>query len=133
MLGSRIDEYQKIKKLSNQALADVLSVSTSALFQWKSGARKPSNSNLQKLSQALNVSIDYLMGQTDDPGSTLLQPLIQAPGRAHRAEYENLSFRATRLREEVRAAYKNLSPQDRLMIKTTLQAALADISDMELK
>ena len=39
----------------------------------------------------------------------------------------------TILRESIKFGYAALAPQDRLMVKTALQAALADISDIETR
>lgn len=66
--------------------------------------------------------------------STTGQTIAQAAGRANRENGgEELSSAAAKLRESVKFGYAALSPQDRLMVKTALQAALADISDIELR
>lgn len=66
--------------------------------------------------------------------NTTGQAIAQAAGRANRENgAEELSSAAAKLRESVKFGYAALSPQDRLMVKTALQAALADISDIELR
>lgn len=131
-LGDRIRERRKAKGLSGQQVADLLGITQTNIAGYETGRRKPSTKRLEKLSEILEVSIDYLMGRTDEPGSTALNPsTIQMAGRPHRAE--SLSKRAADLREDIRFGYATASPQDRLLIKSALQAALADISDTEFK
>lgn len=132
ILGDRIRERRKAKGLSGQQVADLLGITQTNIAGYETGRRKPSTKRLEKLSEILEVSIDYLMGRTDEPGSTTLNPSpIQPAGRARRAE--SLSKRAADLREDIRFGYAAASPQDRLLIKSALQAALADISDTEFK
>lgn len=132
ILGDRIKERRKIKRLSGASLAEEIGISQRMISCYETGTKKPSTKTLEKLSEILEVSIDYLMGRTDEPGSTTLNPSpIQLAGRARRAE--SLSKRAADLREDIRFGYAAASPQDRLLIKSALQAALADISDTEFK
>jgi transcriptional regulator with XRE-family HTH domain len=40
----------------------------SSIAHFEAGARKPSFDTLRKLANALEVTTDYLLGRTDDPG-----------------------------------------------------------------
>ena len=132
ILGDRIKERRKIKRLSGASLAEEIGISQRMISCYETGTKRPSTKTLEKLSEILEVSIDYLMGRTDEPGSTTLNPLPpQSAGRSRRAE--SLSKRASDLREDIKFGYAAASPQDRLLIKSALQAALADISDAEFK
>ncbi len=52
---------------SQSALAEVLSISRMAYTQYESGHREPNLETLRLLSQFYNVSLDYLLGNTDLP------------------------------------------------------------------
>ncbi|WP_095210618.1 helix-turn-helix domain-containing protein [Endozoicomonas ascidiicola] len=59
-LTTRILCSRKDKKLSQQALADMIGVSRSALAQWETAMSSPSLENLRKMSEVLNVSFEWL-------------------------------------------------------------------------
>lgn len=63
----RIKELRSQKKISQQKLADLLGVSRSAVSMWEIDASQPDNETLLKLSEILNVSVDYLLGNSDTP------------------------------------------------------------------
>lgn len=52
-------------KISQEKLATTLGVTRSAVAQWENGFTIPSNEMLNKLCDYFNVSLDYLMGRTD--------------------------------------------------------------------
>ena len=60
-LGEKLREARKQSKLSQEQLAEKLSVSRSAVAKWESDAGMPDVGNLKALSQLLSVSIDYLL------------------------------------------------------------------------
>jgi transcriptional regulator with XRE-family HTH domain len=76
---------RKIRELSQEALAKKAGLSSTAISHFESGARKPSFDNLRKLADALNVSIDYLMGRSDDMSGSLVK------GAEIFRDYENLT------------------------------------------
>lgn len=51
------------KKLSQAELAEKAGLQTAAISHFETGQRKPSFENLKRLANALNVSIDYLVGR----------------------------------------------------------------------
>lgn len=60
------------RNISNKQLADAIGVSPGNVSDWKSGRSKPSAEVLVKIAKFLNVSVDYLLGnssrQSDRPG-----------------------------------------------------------------
>jgi transcriptional regulator with XRE-family HTH domain len=48
-------------------VAQYLGVSRTAVTHWESGKKRPDLVNLVKLADLYNVSLDYLMGRTDNP------------------------------------------------------------------
>ena len=59
-LTTRILRSRKEKKLSQQALADLIGVSRSALAQWETQMSSPSLENLRKMAEILQVSFEWL-------------------------------------------------------------------------
>ncbi len=59
-LTTRILRARKEKKLSQQALADLIGVSRSALAQWETEMSSPSLANLRKMAEILEVSFEWL-------------------------------------------------------------------------
>ena len=61
----RVYETAKLRGLSIKKLADKIGVSDATIYTWKrTGA--PTGKNLTAVSEALGVSIDYLLGNTDE-------------------------------------------------------------------
>lgn len=67
--------FERIKKLSQkrdltlQEVAETLGFSKNIFYKWKTSS--PKGSDLQKVADFFNVSVDYLLGRTDDPYSGL--------------------------------------------------------------
>lgn len=65
-LGNVIAQKRKLLGLSQEQLAERLSVSRSAVAKWESDNGMPDIENLKALSKVLNVSIDELVGNVAD-------------------------------------------------------------------
>lgn len=80
-----LQQTRKMRELNQEELAKKAGLASTAISHFESGARKPSFDNLRKLADALEVSIDYLMGRTAKISGD----------QAHQAEifrdYENLT------------------------------------------
>lgn len=61
--GNRIREARKNLGLSQQAVADKIGVSKVTICWYESGERTPSLEKFLKLAEALNLSLDELVGQ----------------------------------------------------------------------
>ncbi len=62
MLGERIANLRKEKKVSQEELADVLLTSRQAISKWERGEADPDIDRLKDLAMYFDVSIDYLLG-----------------------------------------------------------------------
>jgi len=78
--GKRLVELRKQRGLSREELAKTLNLSYWAIAKYETGERMPSPDILSRLADFFRVSIDYLVGRTDDPAAG--QPL-------NKATYEN--------------------------------------------
>jgi len=67
VLGERIKQSRINKKLKQYELANKLCVSQSTVAGWESGARKPDTDMLSQLANILDVTTDYLLGNSEDP------------------------------------------------------------------
>lgn len=61
MLGTRIAELRKEKKVSQEQLAEILNTSRQAVSKWERGDAYPDIDRLKDLAIYFNVSIDYLL------------------------------------------------------------------------
>ena len=65
-LGQKIRDFRKERGITLSRLAEQLSISPSYLSAIERGVRKPSIPMLKKISEALNVSVTYLLSEADD-------------------------------------------------------------------
>jgi repressor LexA len=69
MFSERIRGLRKSKKLTQEQLAALVGVERSTIGKWESTSIIPSSDMLIELSDFFNVSIDYLLGNTDNPAN----------------------------------------------------------------
>lgn len=62
--AERLKELRKQARLTQVELAKRLGIGQSSYADWERGKKKPTQENLVKISQVLNVSIDYLVGNS---------------------------------------------------------------------
>jgi transcriptional regulator with XRE-family HTH domain len=62
----RLKESRKNKKLTQSEVAKKLEIATSTYSNYEQGTRFPDKETLIKLSKFYEVSIDYLLGETDN-------------------------------------------------------------------
>ena len=63
----RIRELREDNDLTQQKLAEILQMKQPQYFRYEQGFRDIPTDILIKLSKLYNVSIDYLLGMTDNP------------------------------------------------------------------
>lgn len=63
MIGERIKELRKSKKMSQSELGKFIGVSQTTVTAWENGRAEPSSSYVAKLATFFNVSTDYLLGR----------------------------------------------------------------------
>ena len=66
VFAERIKYLRLEKGLGQEALAKELGASRSVISLWENGLREPSMSSLIALAKFFHVSIDYIVGLTDD-------------------------------------------------------------------
>ena len=62
--GDRLREAREARSLNQTELAKLANLQPAAIGHFEKGRRKPSFANIRALAKALNISSDYLLGQT---------------------------------------------------------------------
>ena len=64
--AERLKTLRKQVKLTQAQIAEKLNISQQAYASWERGVKKPTQENLVKIAQVLNVSVDYLVGNLEE-------------------------------------------------------------------
>lgn len=68
--GDRVRERRDALGISQVELAAILETSQSIIYRYEAKSHTPNGETLSKLADALQCSIDYLMGRVDQPNAT---------------------------------------------------------------
>ena len=63
----RLKELRKKKGISQLRLATELSTTQNTISRYETGEREPGIAELTKIADYFNVSVDYLIGRTENP------------------------------------------------------------------
>ena len=100
IFSKRLQERRDALELSQEGLAKKAKLQATAISHFETGSRKPSFDNLRNLADALETTVDYLMGRTDS------HRVVLAAGDKLYRDYEKLSERD---RETARAMMASLA------------------------
>ena len=64
--SQRLKDLRKEKGINQQTLADFLCVDKSSVSKWEHGANYPNQNIIEMLCDYFGVSVDYLLGRTDE-------------------------------------------------------------------
>lgn len=67
LFHERLKQLRTEKSVMQKDLAELLKVTPRAMRNYESGLHEPSYDNLIALADYFDVSIDYLVGRSDDP------------------------------------------------------------------
>lgn len=67
MFKDRFKEVRSAHNLTQREVAGVFHVSNGTIGNWESGNRIPDTDTLSRIADYFNVTVDYLLGRTDDP------------------------------------------------------------------
>lgn len=85
LFPQRLQALRDKRGLSQEALAKKAQLQATAVSHFETGTRKPSFDNLRRLADALETTVDYLMGRTNDPAAAV------AEGDQLYRDFENLT------------------------------------------
>ena len=69
--SERLKDLRKQAGLTQVDVAEKLGISQPAYASWERGVKKPTQENLVKIAQILNVSVDYLVGNSEEKTDVL--------------------------------------------------------------
>ena len=69
--SERLKELRKKANFTQVEVAEKLGISQPAYASWERGVKKPTQENLIKIAQVLNVSVDYLIGNSEEKSDEL--------------------------------------------------------------
>lgn len=69
--SERLKELRKQAGLTQVELAGKLGIVQSSYADWERGKKKPTQENLVKIAQILNVTVDYLVGNSEEKSDEL--------------------------------------------------------------
>ena len=93
--NERLKELRKEKSITIEKLATDLGSAKSTISRYENGLREPKKDFLEMLSQYFDVSVDYLLGRTDERNLNKEKPKLDPSIKtiaAHRVNpYEDIS------------------------------------------
>lgn len=69
--ADRIKELRKQKKLTQQGLADKIEASRDTITKYENARSTPTLAMLSLIADALDTTVEYLQGKTDNPTQTI--------------------------------------------------------------
>src|SRR5688572_19715714 len=91
-----IDNLRKLRislGMTQQEVADLLHVSQQQYADWERGRFSPRLESIEKMSKALNSSVDYLLGLTDEPNQKFAEAELNDEERRLITLYRQHKFR----------------------------------------
>ena len=73
LFRQRLLSLRTQRSLNQEELAKRAELQATAVSHFETGTRKPSFDNLRRLADALETTVDYLMGRTNDPASVVTE------------------------------------------------------------
>ena len=67
MIGERLRQLRRDKKVSQKDLSAVIGVQESAISRYETDRDSPSDNIKVKIARYFNISLDYLLGVIDEP------------------------------------------------------------------
>ncbi|TCS80347.1 helix-turn-helix domain-containing protein [Tepidibacillus fermentans] len=75
MFGKRLRELRKQKKLTMKELGNLFNLAESTISGYENETRKPDMEIIKQFADFFEVSVDYLLGRTNDPSPSLPEEL----------------------------------------------------------
>ncbi len=86
----RLLELRKEKGLSQREIAAIFKISQGTYNNWENSNTQPSIEQLIQLSRFFEVSVDYILGNTDETGTVSFVPRLSAEERDLLSLYSSL-------------------------------------------
>lgn len=131
--AERLVSLRQAKGLTQVELAELLNISRGALSLYELGRREPDFETASKIADFFGVSVDYLLGRTDDP-RTLDQITAEAEKKIDEAlegDEELMAFwQELKKRDDLQLLFKQVRPLSPKAIRR-IMAVIKAIEDAE--
>ena len=87
MRGDRLRELRKERKLSQDKLGELAGISREQVNRYENGKAVPDFATIIKIADALETSIDYLVGRTDEKPEIFIAPATFTEVMKNQREY----------------------------------------------
>ncbi|EEK89226.1 Transcriptional regulator (Phage-related) protein [Bacillus cereus m1550] len=109
-IKERLKRLRKLHNLKQRDVAEYLDISESAYGYYEQGRNEPSLDSVRKLAEKYDVSVSYLLGETDEEGnysktSDEYDPITEISKYIQQLGIDNMGFFDIE-------KWKNLSPED---------------------
>lgn len=68
----KLREERKKRGMTQQEVADKIGINRGSYSNWENGKREPTLDNIIKLANILDVTVDYLLGRSDNFSNTIV-------------------------------------------------------------
>lgn len=91
--GNRLKQLRNKKGLSQKELTERLNINRSTYARYETSATQPDYETLERLADFYEVSVDYILGRTDNPSNEqTFNPLKEIEKIANNFGIKDLSF-----------------------------------------
>lgn len=71
-LGNKLKQIRNLNNMTQDELAKALNISKGTIGMYEINKRKPDTDMLKKIADFFNISLDYLLGRTDNPNYAVI-------------------------------------------------------------
>ena len=136
MIGNRIKEARKNKKISQRKLADMLGISASSVSLYELNRIEPSDLIKESIIKNLEISLDYLTGKVDYEENEVIKSPKNSSNKKNKMNdsfmdklvQTNISADQNKTKERIKNIWETTSKEDRKeLIKDTGKAMYNNI------
>lgn len=126
--GTKLKQARQKAKLSQEQLAEKLSVSRSAVAKWETDKGMPDIDNLKAISQLLDISIDYLLAEDEQISfQTIKEPINLNDYEKHPLRHSKKDSVVVAKYSDADAIYLLFREKKLSLIEHILEWTIADI------
>lgn len=134
-LPERLRMLRAQRGLSGQALADSVGISQGMISAYERNEKQPTITNLEKIALVLDVSIDYLLGNCEEPNGTIVPMKQQStndvkPEKAEPVNGAVILEHATTLRRELKENIYLMDSEDMSLTRDILISCTSMIDSL---
>ncbi|WP_312130800.1 helix-turn-helix domain-containing protein [Lysinibacillus capsici] len=135
MFGQKLAQLRKEKNLSQYKLAELMNFSRGQIANYEQGSREPDFETLERFADFFDVSIDYLLGRSNEPKSYIDQ-LREANSHLDTQDMsKQLEFFQTKLKSDENLTFNGepMSEEDKDSLLETMEFALRMLKKQKKK